>query len=403
MLNLFRQIKDGDFDVRKLLQSFFSRDRQSSQSSESWRRSRDLPPEIKQHARRAIQDLSPPPPFLETVREELDEAIQDWLDQPLEASNSLIVASNPVEAIARILQFSVEEWQPQSQIPIRHLGWTQRPSDPANLQAKLLAQLGRGLPLATKQQREIVVIPNLSWCFLRCAEGLEGIEYLRKAIVAERSRFWVIGCGTLAWNYLDLVCKIAAYYPLHCSLPQLNGEQLQAWLTPVVEEMGIDFGFLQKQAEESERESAMQEYFERLAAVSGGSSRVAVHLFMRSLVFQPSEEETDKKDEKDKKGEKESEDGTILAKNPRLPDLPNLSSDAHYLLYSLLLHGDMTLPHLADSLGDDEATVQHLVQNLRSTDTIEKQGEWLRVTPFHYPRLRNELDGNNFLMAEDNN
>ncbi|MDY7014649.1 MAG: ArsR family transcriptional regulator, partial [Cyanobacteriota bacterium] len=193
----------------------------------------------------------------------------------------------------------------------------------------------------------------------------------------------------LAWNYLDLVCKIAAYYQRHSFLPELNGEQLQTWLTPVIEEIGIDFSPLQKQAEEREQESARQEYFERLAAVSGGSSRVAVHLFMRSLVFQPPEEETDDKE------------GIVFAKNPSLPDLPDLSPDAHYLLYSLLLHGDMTLPHLADSLGDDEAAVQHLVQILRSTGTIEKQGERLQATPLHYPRLKNKLDGNNFLMADD--
>ncbi|MDY7012974.1 MAG: ArsR family transcriptional regulator, partial [Cyanobacteriota bacterium] len=218
MLTLFRQIKNGDFDFRNFLPGNTLRD---LQNSESPTRSRDpLPPELKQRVRRAVQALPPPPPFVEAVRETLDETLQEWLDQPLEASNSLTVLSSPVEAIARLLKVSVDGWQPKHRIPIRQLGWTERPADPATLQAKLLSQLGRGLPLATRQQREIVVIPNLSWCFLRCAEGLEGIDYLRKAIVTERSRFWIVGCGTLAWNYLDLVCKIAAYYQRHSFLPE---------------------------------------------------------------------------------------------------------------------------------------------------------------------------------------
>lgn len=395
MLNLFRQLKNWYLQSRSLLETAFSRDR--SGNAASARSQTELPPAIAQRTRETLQALPIPPALVKTVRDTLDDAIEQWLEQPVAGENSLTLLSSPIEPIARILSASLEDWQPKNDIPIRMLNWTERPTDPTTLQTKLVAQLGRGLPCGTNRPQEIVVIPNLSWCFLRCAEGLDGIEYLRKTIATERSRFWVVGCGKLAWNYLDLVCKIAAYYQQNFSLPQLNGEQLQAWLTPVIDEIGIDFSPVQEQTEDRDRESAQQEYFKRLAAVSEGSSCVAAQLLMRSLVFQPSETEADEEEGK----ETNEQTGKVLAKNPNLPDLPDLSPDAHYLIYSLLLHSDLTLPHLVDSLGDDEATVQHLVQILRSAGTIEKQGELFQVNPLHYPKLKNELDGNNFLIAED--
>ncbi|MGB7520886.1 MAG: hypothetical protein WA896_14755 [Spirulinaceae cyanobacterium] len=270
----------------------------------------------------------------------------------------------------------------KQQIPYKFLPWNERPHDFRNIPEKLRSQLGRATLAAEEGFEEIVVIPNLSWCFLRGVEGLDGVDYLRDIVLKDRSRFWLIGAQQISWQYLNYVDKIEAYFDQTFSLPPLEEEDLQAWLDPIITEAKIGFS---SNLEKEEQETAQQKYFKRLTARSGGISSVARQLFLHSL----SCEITNSSEEEQKK---------IQVENPYLPDLPNLSHNQHYLLYSLLLHGKITLPHLAYSLGDDEDIVQHLVQVLSRSGVINTEGELLQVDPLHYPELRDDLDGNNFLL-----
>ncbi|MBE9116177.1 MarR family transcriptional regulator [Lusitaniella coriacea LEGE 07157] len=402
-MNLFRQFKNWYLQYRGLFGTWISRDSKEPTPPEPTLA--ELPHAIAQRIKVKTQELPIPPAIATTVREAVNEALEEWQEQPVLATNSLVLLGNSVEPIARILSESLEELQDEIDIPIRLLQWVRRPADPNTLQEKLVAQLGRGLPIESKQQPEIVIIPNLSWCFLRSAEGLDGIEYLRDNVLSERSRFWIVGCSKIAWNYLNLVSKIEAYYQKQFFLDPLTGEQLQEWLTPIVEEVGIQFSKQQKQAESKEEESAKDIYFKQLAAVSEGISSVAVQLFLRSLFCNTPEEETDAESKEKTDTESEEENNTeseqIETKIPVLPSLPGLSPDDDYILYSLLLHGNLTLAHLAESLGDDRATVQSLVQILHRSGAIEEQNHRFQVNPLYYPKLKTELDGNNFLIAED--
>ncbi|MEC4895360.1 MAG: hypothetical protein SAL07_10350 [Oscillatoria sp. PMC 1051.18] len=97
----------------------------------------------------------------------------------------------------------------------------------------------------------------------------------------------------------------------------------------------------------------------------------------------------------------ETQNNPVKALDPRLPKLPDLSAEEHYVLFSVLLHSKITLSHLAISLGDDESNVQHLVQILCRADVLKLEDNLLTVNPLYYPQLRDELDYNNFLIAED--
>ena len=104
---------------------------------------------------------------------------------------------------------------------------------------------------------------------------------------------------------------------------------------------------------------------------------------------------------KDKDNEEKDENQGILeAQNPELPNIPRLDADEHYILYSVLLHGDLTLTALCESLGDERPFVKGRVQMLRRKGLIEQKNEILTINPIHYPRIKNELSNNNFIIYE---
>ena len=86
---------------------------------------------------------------------------------------------------------------------------------------------------------------------------------------------------------------------------------------------------------------------------------------------------------------------------PSLPGLPPLEPDDQFILYSLILHGDLTISALAESLGDEQSEVQARVQILRRQGVIEQKDKVLKINPIHYPALKQELANNNFIIHRE--
>jgi len=317
------------------------------------------------------------------------------------------------------------------------------------------------------------VIPDLCWCFLRSADGLDGLDYLQDLLPCDRTRFWVLGSGMVGWEYLKSTIKFHAYCGKIITTPKLSGEDLQSWLSPVVEQFDVYFPetglhkrfqnrnhlfemdvdadkpieaisevsqeitasvqssvrSLKKRLEPDESKQAdnspQEIYFERLADISDGIAEVAVQMFIKSLRYcqiKPKPETSKDKESESEKSEKKvilkqvSESGSesetkeiekkkdtekefrLVATTPKLPQLPELSQDDLYLLYSLMLHGDMTIIALSKSLGDSPNVVNNQVQMLRNVGIVEQQASVLKVNPVHYPRLCRELSRNNFII-----
>ena len=261
-----------------------------------------------------------------------------------------------------------------------------------NIKTKLQQQLGRGL-VTTSKQSEVVVITNLSWCFLRCVDGLEGIDYLQDVLLQDDSRFWVIGAGKVGWEYLDHVSHFKAYCGEYFELPRLTGEQLQAWLEPIVSKFKINFAKpnIEFPNNNEEDESYQSKYFEKLADLSEGVNTVAAQVFLSSIRYEAEDPDNP---------ESEKTEAILEAQNPELPNLPRLSAEEHYIIYSLLLHGDLTLSALSESLGDEKTLVKGQIQRLRRKGVVEQKHEILTINPIHYPRLKSELANNNFIIHE---
>ncbi len=442
-----------------------------------------LPDDLANQIKQAVNELPANPFETQAVLEPLEDAIAQWVENPEEAQNSIVILAQPVSPVSLVLaesisQISIERRQ---SLTIKLVDWIERPPHSSSIQEKLEKQLGtdksNSLGEEESKPNQITIIPNLGWCFLRSTQGLNGIDYLQNSVM-NSSQFVVIGCGQVGWEYLRSTLKFHAYCDQVIHLPKLTGKQLQEWIKPIVKQFDIQFNdaALHKRLGESnqfediqlsikrpietlaeitqeaaataqsslrslkeaidgdddddESASPRREYFDRLADISDGVSTVALQLFIRSLRYRKaadlakgnshkgsaSEDTTSEgtfldkerrneqdsghkaKGEGDRNSQNAPESPQIIAQLPKLPPLPDLSQTDLYLLYSLMLHGDLTISSLAESLGDAPQIVNNQVQILRNEGIIEQKDGVIKTNPIHYPRLRKELANNNFII-----
>ena len=245
-----------------------------------------------------------------------------------------------------------------------------------------------------------MVIPCLENCFLRSVDGLKGIDYLKKHLLNEPSRFWILGLGQVGWKYLQATCTLDAYGDRVTHLAELSDQQLSEWINPIISKLNIEFQSSSLKSQFSkEKLSRREKYFKDLAKESEGIDTVAIQLFLNTLQMLDEDEASPQRSQADSQREPTSSDFQsyqIQAKSPKHPSLPKLNGEDIYLLYSLLLHRTLTKPELAESLGLTLDQIEHPVQVLRKAGVIEQQTNILRLNPIYYPTVCTKLAGDNF-------
>ncbi|MDJ0735769.1 MAG: hypothetical protein QNJ47_17185 [Nostocaceae cyanobacterium] len=371
----------------------------------------DLPQEILTSLKNNIDGLFIPQIYQDTIESQLTEALALWQEQE-DAANSLVILGNPVEQTRKIINETFLGWQQKHIWQVKSLSWKIRPEN----HSTILPQLQQEIELSSKnhsnndslsQRKFIVIIPDLSYCFLRCVDGLEAIDYIQEMVVKYRSIFWLIGCNNWAWQYLDCACKIGAYFENTYSLPTLKDIEIKDWLNPILQTIDLNFNDSRNQEDDSklgddEREKwnskSEKKYFGSLADMSLGISTIAAQLWLRSLAIKKKKSEEDENENT----EIESNDSdSMFLQWAKLPDLPNLTKDDLYLLFSLCLHNTINVPDLALSLGEPESRVQAQVQVLKHVGIIEQKQGILMLNPVYYPRLKRHLVNNHFLVVGD--
>ena len=387
MANAIKRFRDWLADRRNFLFSRYTRDAQETQEPE--RTLIALPPKIRKKLINAVEALPSNPADKEAIAKAIDKPFELWREDPNNADNSIVILSSPVASVSRILSETLEQWAKRKQVTLKLLPFTARPYAIETVCSKLEHEFERRED-EDEDNLEIVVIPNLSWCFLRTLEGLEGIEYLQSLLYnGSRNRFWIIGGGEVGWQYLNSVCAIEAYCGEVFVLPELAPEDLESWLDPIINELGIVFDEprIKEQILDGDKDNKTH-YFDRLADISRGVGTIAIQAFLKSIHYEEIDEEENKQPQQD----------NVVAQIPKLPKLAELESADQYLLYSLLLHGDLTIAALARSLGDSESEVQGRVQLLRREGIVEERDRVLKINPIHYPKIKQELAANNFII-----
>lgn len=333
---------------------------------------KEIPPSITHQLEKIIGELPYPSSYVTDTQEMILARLQGW--QQEKEANSLVFLGSPVSEISSLITASLPCQQfkeaniiyPFSNLDIRR--------DPSQLRTQLKTAIKNATNNAT-----IIVIPHLEQCFLRCIGGWDSIIWLRESIVNTPECFWLLGCNHWSWIFLDYVCQINAYLENTEMLPHLSGDGLREWLKPVAD------AFI---PEESREQSS---FWNTLASLSEGNSQVASQLWLHSIKMAVPQETKPHKQEKT----------DLKLTTPSLPKLPGLSPEERYILHALLLHGTIQHSYLAISLGEKEETIQGSIQILLGKELIQKQAKYLWVNPLHYPRIKQELAQNNFLIGED--
>ncbi len=382
----------------------------------------ELPDLLETQITKRLATLPSPKPYRDTVQTEISNAIEAW-QQNLDAPNSLVFLGSPVEPINSILNDSLRQWVDPPASIITPLPCIARPLDPWQLKQQVenalrpYAQIDppdskdpdhQPDPDALDNRKTLILIPCLEQCFLRCIGGWESIEYLRDVAIHHRNCFWVMGCNHWAWDFLDFVCQVSAYFSEVKALPELDGEMLKEWLDPVVKTIvATPTEADQKPTENNgdDEEDDRPEYWDVLARKSLGVSSIAKSMWLHSLrlekeILEATEDLRELNLLQQQDGA-EKEPITLHEVRPSAPILPSLSGDDRYLMHSLLIHGQMTRSHLAFSLGQAEGQIQSEIQSLLRKGLIERTNGGLTVAAPHYSKLKTELSNNNFFVGDD--
>lgn len=383
MATILQQFKTWIFESRSFIFSWYTKDR--NQIQEPTKSLVELPPSLRQKLISATNKLADNPTDTETIRTSINEAFERWRENPQKAENSIVILTSPVMVVSRIIITILENWTEEKQISVQILPWNERPDDPEYIQLKLQQYLEQESEIIDKQP-QVVVIPNLNWCFLRSMNGLDGIDYLQKMLLHDSNRFWIVATGQITWDYLNSISDLEADCGRVVSLPKLESNSIREWFQPIILDLEIIFADprLESQILEGDKD-AETIYFEDLASISRGISAIALQTFLASINYQSPDEDNGQR-------------GILEARSPELPNLPDLESAHHYLLYFLLLHGDITLSALAHSIGDKESKVRKQIKFLRSEGLVESTGEIFKVNSIYYPKLKQELINNNFII-----
>lgn len=375
-----------------LPQLLFWRKQDSSAESvsDSWL---EMPVNLKNQLIEQIDNLENNFAEQDAIALAIAESYEKWQQNPEGVNNSVVILGSPITSVSRILTTSLEDWAKEKEISLKLLPLKARPHTLEKIKSELEQLLGQRSPVAEEQQitSEIVIIPNLSWYFLRSLEGLEGIEYLRFLLSQNvPNRFWIIGVNHIAWEYFKLVFHLEAYCGEVVTISKLSAKDLESWLDPIVERLNITYGTPRIDQKLLKQDlDRKTHYFERLAEVSEGISTIAAKIFFQSIQYLEEEKET------------ETEFSYLIAQVPEAPNLSILESVDQYILYSLLLHDDITFSALAISLGDEESEVRARIFGLINQNVLERKGNTLVINHLYYPQIKQQLKSSNFIIEQE--
>ncbi|MGD1861026.1 MAG: hypothetical protein ACFB0E_13770 [Leptolyngbyaceae cyanobacterium] len=377
----------------------------SSAGAETQDHGAAVPPKIMSALTQQVNALPPPLLYEKAIQQTVREALKAWQTSPETASNCLVILGSPVDALAQIVEDSLQDYLLDCDVNFV-LSNYRRSANALDIADHMRQEL---VPEAAQKQTtppvarssselhdyrpSVIVIPSLEPCFLRCIRGWQGIEYLQNRVVEDATHFWVLGCNHWAWAFLDKVCQISAYLEPTLLLPELTGEALSQWLHPLLNrEIECDDESLTVRIAADDDDDDL--YWEALAKLANGSAAAAAQLWLRSLQLDANQLTDDQTVPID------AQTLDVVMAKPVLPSLSNLETLDRYLLHTLLLHGQLTRSHLALSMGENERILRSRMQVLEREDIIQRGGQQLAVHPAHYPRLYSELSNNNFLIGQ---
>ncbi len=267
----------------------------------------------------------------------------------------------------------------------------------------------------SRDDKSVLVIPELERFYLRHADGLELMRQLMERLWHSH-RPVIVGCDSWAWAYLCKVLRIDAVFRSPLVLKALDGDALWSWLRPVPRgrfvvradwndeiifpiETGAHIVKEEKEGSSKNGKPPYQgaPYFQAIAALSRGIPSVASALWRKCLC-----------DGEDKQTQDGSAAGSsylgvsIRVRALERLSLPSLDASAStreaVVLHTLLLHAGLSVSILLRLVPCPPAEVMETLSVLCDAGLVSNvDGSW-SVPPLAYPQVRAFLKAETLLI-----
>lgn len=249
-----------------------------------------------------------------------------------------------------------------------------------------------------------LVIARLEDFFVRHHNGLRFVRELLKAVNQTRRRI-LIGCNAWAWEFLTATVSADKLLPSPITFAPYHADRLQQWLYTMIEGEGgaeLKLKFYGAYNKDGDSDSPSQLFYQ-LAALSRGTPWVAWSMIRARLELVPDDADRPKRAGKTQPSDPQEDppsEATELWVAPATERTisPKLRPDGLLILHSLLIHGELTMEQLQQTV--PVVSDFNVVYGLLRSGFVERQQGTLRCSACHYTTVRKELNKSGFPVAE---
>lgn len=330
----------------------------------------------------------------------LNLTLDEWEKSGSSKGNIVVVIGHPFEGTQEILT----SWGKERDWVILDPPRREEILD-SNLNWFTLQNKGGGTPF---------VLPSLEHCVLRHVKGLTILRELFDWLWSNSCQC-IIGINSWTWNYLKYVMKIDTFARMIFVLKAFNYERLNIWFKSLFKQ-STRRNFIFRETTTGKYVLSPEDpldhdkksvrfntnFLKNLAGYSSGIPLIAWRIWRNSLRTDPDEELLMKEDELEIDPRDKRRTIWVLPwEKVELPVIPEgVKQNESHILHALLLHDGLPIKSLSQILPISTEEVVQNLNKLKRLGLIEIRGEDWVVSPMAYPRIREFLNSEGYLIDD---
>ena len=241
-------------------------------------------------------------------------------------------------------------------------------------------------------QRSIIILEDLQRYYLRTVHGFSVLKKIFELISATNQNIlWLTSCTIYAWQYLDRVVSISAYFGFLVTLDDMDDEDIQRVIDQRHRISGFQIRYLpnklqlknrklMRMSEEKRQDYLSKSYQSSLARFARGNISLALVHWIRST--------------------SEIQEKTVEISSIYEPDdifFEYLPVDLVLTLHILLIHDGLSVEHLSIVLNKGLEETQRILFQLYDDGILARNKDIYLLNPLIYRLVVNFLKLKNFL------
>ena len=235
--------------------------------------------------------------------------------------------------------------------------------------------------------RRVILIEDIERMFTRTVGGYGGLLALCRVISqTDRQHFWVVGCSSQAWRFLQRVYDVRQSFAHLFELPRWSGAELKVMLMARTRAAGLNVGFEAAEGTNSSEIVKTEEgYFRYLEEFCDGNPAASLHYWRESLCVPREESELDA--------------AVQLFDRRHAAALEALSDRQRFILNAIVQHGDPCPEQLAEATNIPLDRVATLLDVLEDLGIVRQASEEIRLAERWAPLVARHLTVSNLTVT----